>query len=119
MKVSAKIIQVTLLSMIILSIISTIVMPAVVIFIDSGEINFSHLQDSLEFVVAYFVFGPPILTSGTLTFLAFIIMKDRLGTQKSALISFGSFVILSILLTILAFQAFIEGIMFFFESIGS
>jgi len=117
MKVTAKNILVTLMAMIILSIISAIVMPAIVLFIDSGDLNFSHLQDLLEFVVAYVVFGPPILTSGTLTFLAFIIMKDHLGAQKSALIAFGSFVILSFLLTILAFQVVIKGIMFIIDSI--
>ena len=72
MKVTAKIILVTLMAIIILSIISAIVMPAIVLFIDSGELNFSYLQDLLEFVVAYFVFGPPILTSGIMSFLAFM-----------------------------------------------
>ena len=116
MKVTAKITLLTLMAIIILSIISAIVMPAIVLFIDSGELNFSHLQDLLEFVVAYFVFGPPILTAGIMSFLAFIIMKDRLRTQKSALIAFGSFIILSFLLTILAFQVVIKGIMFVIES---
>jgi len=82
MKVTAKSILVALLAMILLSIISAILMPAIVVFIDSGERDFSHLQDLLEFVFAYFVFGPPILTSSALAVLAFIIMKDRLGMQR-------------------------------------
>ncbi|MEA1977745.1 MAG: hypothetical protein U9N80_07570 [Chloroflexota bacterium] len=116
MKVTAKLILVAILAMIVLSIISAIVMPAIVVFIDSGELDFSHLQNLLELVFAYFVFGPPILTSGTLAVLAFIIMKDRLGTQKSALVAFGSFVIFSFLLTILAVQVVIRGLMFVIDS---
>jgi uncharacterized membrane protein YqaE (UPF0057 family) len=116
MKVTAKLILVAILVMILLSIISAIVMPVIVVFVDSGELGFSHLQDLLEFVIGYFVFGPPILTSSTLAILAFIIMKDRLGTRKSALIAFGSFVILSFLLTILAVQVVIRGIMFVIDS---
>lgn len=116
MKVTAKIILAALLAMVLLSIISAMVVPAIVVFIDSGELGFSHLQDLLEFVVSYFVFGPPILTSGTLAFLAFIIMKDRTGMQKSALIAFGSFVIFSVILTILAIQVVIRGVMFVIDS---
>jgi hypothetical protein len=116
MKITAKLILVILLAMILLSIISAMVMPAIVVFIDSGELDFSHLRDLLEFVFAYFVFGPPILTSGTLAVLAFIIMKDRLGTQKSALIAFVSFVILSFLLVFLAVQVVTRGMMFVIDS---
>ncbi len=116
MKPTAKLILVAILVMILLSIISAMVMPAIVVFIDSGELGFSHLQDLLEFIIGYFVFGPPILTSSTLAILAFIITKNRLGMQKSALIALGSFVILSFLLTILAFQVVIRGIMFVIDS---
>jgi hypothetical protein len=116
MKVTTKCILVALLAIIILSIISAMVMPAIVVFIDSGELDFGHLQDLVEFVFAYFVFGPPILTSGTLAVLAFIIMKDRLGAQKSTLVTFGGFVILSFLLTLLAVQVVIRGIMFVIDS---
>ena len=116
MKVTVKSILVALLAMILLSIISAILMPAIVVFIDSGERDFSHLQDLLEFVFAYFVFGPPILTSSALAVLAFIIMKDRLGMQKSALIAFVSFVIISFLLAILAVQVVTRGMMFVIDS---
>lgn len=116
MKITAKLILVTLLGIILLSIISAMVLPAIVVFIDSGELDFSHLRDLFEFVFAYFVFGPPILTSSTLAVLAFIIMKDRFGTQKSALIAFVSFVALSFLLAILAVQVVTRGIMFVIDS---
>ena len=52
MKVTAKLILVALLAMVLLSIISAMVVPAIVVFIDSGELGFSHLQDLLEFVVS-------------------------------------------------------------------
>ena len=119
MKITGKFILVALVAVIVLSVLSAVVMPAALLFINLGEINFTHLEDSLEFVITYFVFGPPILTSGTISFLAFVILKDRLGVQKSALIAAGSFVILSVLLNILSFQVFIEGVMYFFESMGS
>ena len=73
MKPTAKLILVAILAMILLSIISAMVMPAIVVFIASGELGFSHLQDLLEFAISYFVFGPPILTSSILAVLAFII----------------------------------------------
>ena len=112
----ARIIMVAILVMLLLSIISAMVMPAIIVFIDSGELDFSHLQDLLEFIFAYFVFGPPILTSGTLAVLAFMILKDRLGTQKSALIAFVSFVMLSLLLAIFAVQVVTRGMMFVIDS---
>ncbi len=116
MKVTGKAALIISFCLFLLSVLATLVFPAIMVFIKSGELNFSHLQDLGEFVFAYFVFGPPVITSGTLSVFAFIILKDRLGTRKSVWIAFGTFILLLILLNTLAVQAVIRGIMFVIDS---
>ena len=116
MKITGKLILGACLALILISLAAAIILPIAIVFFDAGELDFSPLLDFGEFIFAYFVFGPPILSSGALAVVAFVILKDRLGAFTSVLIVFGIFILFSVLLTFLAYQLVIEGIRFIIDS---